>query len=237
MPAAYGAAGALGLASYPNPVTARNINILSSSSNVSATSSAGTNCVAAASGIAGKTLSIEDCVIFAKDSNVSSEAFVSSTEVLASSMSCVAFTLHATNVSIYSLSSTVTADARGDETHVAAATMGFAGFNDEVSVSNVTVDTFNTSARAVATGKHYTVAASLGVVSFWPLQSNDTVFYAVNSTHVVIATATSQTAAYVSAAVVGLATFNTVRCNRVILYVVQCNCTSEASALGQYVSA
>ena len=97
--ASYGAAGALGVASYPNPVTARNVIILVSSSNVSATSSAGTNCVAAACGIAGKTLSIADCVIYAKDSNVSSETLVSSTEAFASSMSCVSFeNLDATNV-------------------------------------------------------------------------------------------------------------------------------------------
>ena len=236
--ASYGAAGALGLASYPSSVTARNISILSSSSNVSATSSAGTNCVAAASGIAGKTLSIADCVIYAKDSNVSSETLVSSAEPFASSMSCVSFAnLHATNVSIYSLSSTVSANARGIESNVAAAAMGFAAVNDEVSVNFITVYAFNTSARAVASGRHYVAAASLGVAGLSPLQSNDTVFYAVNSTHVVIATATSPIAVYASAAVVGLATFNIIRCSRIILYIVQCNCTSEASAPGQYVSA
>ena len=236
--AGYGAAGALGLASYPNPVIASNISILVSSSNVSATSSAGTNCVVAASGIAGKAISIADCVIYAKDSNVSSEALVSSTEAFASSMSCVAFAaLSAINVLMYSLSSTISANARSDETRVAAATMGFATLNEVVSVSNITVYAFASTTSAVANGQSYIAAASVGVVGLSALESNDTVFYAVNSTHVVIATATAPTAVYASAAVVGLASVSLVRCNRAILYVVQCNCTSEASALGQHASA
>ena len=114
--------------------------------------------------------------------------------------------------------------------------MGFVAINDNLDVNNITVCAFASTASAVVRGQNYIAAASLGVAGFWALESNNAVFYAVNSTHVASAT-TRATASSVSAAVVGLAGTNLIQCNRVILYVLQCNCTSEASTPGQYVSA
>ena len=105
-----------------------------------------------------------------------------------------------------------------------------------MNVNIITVSAFASTASALVRGQNYIAAASLGVAGFWALQSNDAVFYAVNRTHVASAT-TRASASSVSAAVVGLAGTGVIRCSRIILYVVQCNCTSEASASGQYVSA